>query len=282
MNTSTYPPKKLFTLAMSILFFNAFAQSPLRVKVEAGYGLGLPSSSIVVEKDQYFFRSSKFQELQTAGGLQLGVSIGTELTNGIRLSANFNYQRTANQVFKDYLVFFPRNNPYNSVPYENTSQVNYQTLSLSPQITFILNDTKSNLKPFVSIGPSLILRGKNEISATYYLEMQNQVISSTTIHNFSISFGAMASLGLERQINQNFSLQVSARFRFAYLEPNNYQLTKYLINGEDKLHTLSSSEREGIYANELLPDNGSGQSQRYHPEISWMGADVMLGLIYKL
>ena len=268
--------KPLFIIALT-LSFNTLAQSPIRLKIEAGYGLGMPTSSYLLVEDQIFFTNFIFDEIQTAGGLQLGASIGSELTQSIRLSAQFHYQKTGNQVYRSYPAYPNPDNPTELLTSENIYSLDYQTISFSPLITFIISDIDFPFKPFASIGPTMILSGQNERTADFYDAQENQNISSVSIDQFSLSFGARASLGFERNINKDFAFQVSAQIRCAYLEPSSYKLTKYYVDGEDKLQSLSVQDREGVYRNEL-----NQPQQSFHPELAWIGADLMLGIVYKL
>jgi len=277
------PLKNPLLIILLSLSFSAFAQAPIRFKIEAGYGLGMPTGSYLVSKNEIFLSTFSLEKIQTAGGLQLGASIGSELKNGIRLSAHFHYQKTGNQTYRDYQNYLDTNNPTELLTSENVYSINYQTISFSPLITLILSDINSPFKPFISVGPTMILSGQNERKADYYDVQLSQNISSVKIDKFSLSFGARASLGFERQLNEDFSLQVSAQFRCAYLEPSSYTFTKYYVDGVDQLQSLSLREREGVYVNDASFQGDPNQPQQtLHPELAWLGADLMLGIVYKL
>jgi len=109
----------------------------------------------------------------------------------------------------------------------------------------------------------------------------------TTKYRGGISVGIRGGFGVNVVMNKKFNFFSEILFTGMNYNPKESEITRYVINGEDNLSTLTRNVRETIYVNEIKTDsqdatsaaNSPGKSLRFPVAMSSISLNV--GLIIK-
>lgn len=290
--------RQAILFAAFLLSFSLFAQEQQTAKqnfsisLQAGYGLGIPR--------EYELETNESRELiittrvpyNKSGGLQLGLDLGYDFNDKLRLSLyghfqrskftkiNNYYRRHINDIQKDFTDYQPETFQFTSI-------------SLSALLRFRSDYQFAHFHPFCSIGPSIYLYGSEAFTREHFDEYSQSRIAIAGNTSMSISAGAIANIGVERKLTNQLSVSIALQFRGGYIAPNLKKITSVKKNGVDVTHQYSVSLLQTQYVKNLTVDAFNVPSiaylnrldlnkptpSKYYPR-AYVGSEIMIGISY--
>jgi len=158
----------------------------------------------------------------------------------------------------------------------------------TPTLKFMIYDRRRRVTPYVFAGPVL-----SKVNFTQELKKyseENGAIeaeSRSTKFKGGIGFGIRAGGGLYVPLNKKFSFFSEVVFTGMNYYPKEGEITRYTINGEDNLGSLTPNVRNTTYVNKVTTDsqhtpdelNSPGKSLRFPVAMSSMSINV--GILVK-
>jgi hypothetical protein len=255
-------------LTLVVLAFFGFAQGQ-SFKFSVGYGIPWMSQSIGTNSSTTYTttlnpatgaeipRATNTSELvkgsygagwnaSGAFGYQLSENIGLEL--GLTYSAGKKY--TTHSRYAD-----TRLEVLKSLSNE-TETSKSRAILFTPALRFMTH--KRNFTPYFSIGPVLgkinfhrSLVRTTEEEGSVGIEFRNTKFTG------GISLGLRGAVGVSVVVNRKLSLFSEIIFTGMNYYPKESEITSYIVNGEDKLNTLTENVRETVYVKKLTRDSNN-------------------------
>jgi len=241
---------KLFhtaTLGFLLLFISTGTNAQkFYLDLKGGYGFPLASQSIAVTDG-----SSKTQDNLVKGtfgkGMNLGLGFGMMVTNQMGLEIGTSYFNSATIKSHD---------DYNSggshfmEEYEFSSSI----IRITPALR--LTTTNEHVNAYARIGCVIGVNGYYEEkikAAAYFSNPQgfNQSVELTQEYKGRVSTGFSGSLGLSYNATQTFSIFIEGNGIAHSWAPKQGEITEFKEDGYDQLNSLSVSEREVEFVNEV-------------------------------
>ncbi len=244
------------------------------INIQAGYGLGTPGFSTTVSNPNMFGEVISVKSVQLAGGLNAGVGFGLINKKNWGVDFNFAYQ---NQLGQEFVTKLAANN---SRLAQTITETFYSTsFRFSPALRIQVE--KSNFTPFLSIGPSILYS-----SFLVETEFENSFAISLIEEEFTngFSFGAVACIGIEKQIRQKVFIYAAVQYAAAYISPTRSDIVKFEVDNVSRLDDLTYSEKETIYEksysvrNEQSSQNPLASTVRARQTFSYSAVNVVFGI----
>lgn len=236
----------------------------LYLHTNSAYGMSLASREI--GGDYSSTGNVKLVRTSFGKGLDLGFGAGYMLTKNIGVECNFNYLIGGKTQATDA---------------SNTS---------APADVYVLKGRMLRIIPTVKISTGEKIRVYSKIGLVlgvfnrfieedtyYYSNWMGGVDKSerTTVMKGGISMGFKGNLGVDFALSDRLDLFSEVYFISQAWAPKKAEITRYLFNGEDKLGTLTTRQRETEFVDEYnynttIPDTQPDKSLKiYLPYSSW-------------
>lgn len=176
-------------------------------------------------------------------GYKLSENMGLEL--GLSYSAGKEY--TTHSLYAD-----TRTDVVNSLSRE-TETSKSRAILFTPALKFMTH--KRNFTPYFSVGPVF---GKVNFHRSLGRSVEEDGVIGTEFRNTKftggISIGLRGAVGVSVVVNRKLSLFSEIIFTGMNYYPKESEITSYIINGEDKLSTLTENVRKTVYVKKLSTD----------------------------
>lgn len=132
--------------------------------------------------------------------------------------------------------------------------------------SFILTTGENTLKPYLSAG---VVFGFIKVNSTYRYystyDVGNQSEERDEKYTGGLSLGLRGALGLDIKLSQRFHVFSEVAFTSLSFYPEEKEITKYIINGEDKLPTLTETGIRTVYVKGYTRDTRDAMEDNYDP-----------------
>lgn len=262
--------KNVFTGSFLILLFssNLWAQKNT-LKIQVGYGIPISNSNVL----QYH---------QSILGLTNNslVTVSGSFGKGLYLDGSYGYLISSKMSIQFDLSYL-NGEEYNSGSHTMFSQF----IEFSPLGKFYFGSNK--IKAFAALGPVIgfgNIYENQEITVSGFSTLEVNKVSYN--YKGSISVGAKGILGLEYPLNDKIGISTQLTVVTLSYAPSESEITRYSLNGIDKLSTLSTYFRQTEFKETLdilnVPsvslDRPNQSKQIYFPMNSLI---FSFGLFYK-
>lgn len=281
--------KLYFAIISSLLTFSVSGQN---FYTEVNFGYGYRSSSAVID---YNYSTeittgsgsntdiSNYEVVKGSygQGINFGLDAGYMITPNIGFELSCNYL-SGSTITSNYVYSETSPTDY----YVETAEYNYSArmLRLSPSVVFVLEGEQ--FRPFAKIG--LVMGVSNKMTADIITGATDQSKAEYRLElDGGIPLGFKGQLGVEWIFTDRLSLTGSLSMYSLSYAPTNGKYTRYYVNGVDVLPSLSTSQREFEYVDEMTVDNNivfsSGQptkSLKFYNPFSSVG--LQFGLRFRI
>jgi hypothetical protein len=280
---------KLTLVAMTFIGF-AQAQS---FKFSVGYGLPWISQQIGTNSSTSYTTTldpntgaeiprttnvSKIVKGSYGAGWNASGAFGYKLSEHIGLELGISY--LAGKEYSTQSSFTDRSLDVLRSSSQETETSKSRAILFTPAIKFLTQ--KREFTPYFLIGPVLgkinyhrSLERSTEEAGSVNSEFRN------TRFRGGISLGLRGAVGATIVLNKKISLFSEITFIGMNYYPEEGEITRYTINGEDKLSTLTGNVRKTIYADKIENDsrettieNSPGKSLRFPVAMSSVSGNV--------
>ena len=269
---------KLFILCslFFVLLANAQSNNSFYVRVNTGYAYGTGTSSYDQSKNSFHLINIDVTNISTpklnlGDGFKAGLTVGYEVDKhiAVELGADYLWSNTIHT-----------NRTYQSSYYKNDLKSNM--LQLKP--TLVLKAGFEKINPYTKIG-MLIGTGKitKEENSKYRLNLTDTYGNSTLELTGGIPIGFTASIGSTYKINDKIMLFGELNLQRLTYAPQKGKYTKYVVNGVDKLPTMTISEKEFEFVNTISEDEpivNSQPSKMWNMPFSYNSIGINIGMQY--
>jgi hypothetical protein len=290
--------RKLILTLVAVAFVG-FVQAQ-SFRFSAGYGIPWISQQIGTETSTLYTPSSDptqvpriiYNSKNVKGSYGSGWNIGGayiyEMSKNVSLELGLSYLQgkkyTTQSAYTEMAGDVVRNSSFESETSSSKSFLFTPALKFSPN----KKRRRREVSPYFLAGPVL---GKvnfdKELKSSEQTNSNVKTENRTTKFRGGISLGVRAGFGVSVVMNRRFSLFSEVMFTGMNYYPKESEITRYVVNGEDNLSTLTENVRKTIYVNELTMDsqqnanavNSPGRSLRFPVAMSSISANV--GVIIK-
>lgn len=279
------------------------AQSSFYIKLGGGYSFPLSSYDIGTNSEQTLLRTinpetgayvpaviTSDKEVKGSHGTGLNVSgaVGYNFTEvvGVEITANYingkEYKTTAliQEITDDGNTVTTTNRGVSNMSLAST------VMLVSP--SFRLTAPGSLFRPYLSAGPLL---GFVNIKNEYYGYSDYDGVNEETRHEkFSggLSIGMRGALGVDIRLSDAFALFSEVAFNSISYYPREKEITKYEVNGENKLPAMTERDRHTVYVKSISTDSRNRERENVPDEpgkairISFPVSNVMANIGVRL
>jgi opacity protein-like surface antigen len=272
--------KKLI-LPIALLFFGLSVQAQKNyIRPYVGYGIGVPGNqAFEFETDDNGF-TDRSVILDLSGGLRAGAAFGFFFSENLGLELNLNYQNNLGQNLENTSSFMD----FDGTIITSSTSATFNSFSVNFAPLVHLQIQKSSLKPFLSVGPNIMLAGMsvNENITDNFGESEEE-----TQFNPSVSLGFLGNAGVEIALADNLNLSLALQYQMAFYSPNSSEVVSYKINGENELSSLTTEEKETIYESEISqsfddPNNPDEPTTSLKTRLDFSSVNLVVGLVILL
>jgi len=249
---------KKWILLMILVFAKGQTVSAIDITVKPylGGGLGIArqgaGSDYVGTCIQYICKDTKNKTiLYSAGeGLKVGLGIDVGLSDNLSIEPVIGYSKGLEKVVDktDYRYYYK--SPYYPYPvYENSyiSSTKKSTSFFPFSMTIKVRAKKGAFTPYAGIGPTLVLLAKSIGKYEKKDRLNGEIVKREEETTHKMGLGLHGVAGTNYNLSENLAFFFQVRADQLSLKPSKGKVTKYTVNGVDKLPTLDVSERETIY-----------------------------------
>ncbi len=239
--------RKLLVLLFLILAGSSCAFALVSIRPYAG--LGLPFGSYVVGTDKTIIdfgdETKKNLYYSLGEGLKYGCTVELNFFKNLSIGAGVGFSSgTEKEVDKS------ENLKDNSVAlgYPDTKSILMKATTSYMSVDIILKARTDLwiLSPYIGVGPAIILNPKSiSTKQTIYFDNTTENYEDETTYEGTV--GLQGILGVDVKLMKLLNLFVEAKFESIALKTSKMKVTKYAVNGQDKLSTLTTSEKETEY-----------------------------------
>jgi len=254
--------KTKINLQLAMLFIavfigaNTFAQG---LYVNAGAGYGFPAACYLMDDDYVIHydengSSWDYEIVKGSGsfgkGLQAGAIIGYMFNPNIGAELGISYLLGGKIKSKDEYQ-----SGYSSSIYEST--MSGKMLRFTPALKMTAGN--GNIKPYMRIGFVVGIAGKikSEQTETSTGDFKSTITEGEREFTGGISLGFAGALGADFMLSDNIGLFAEMGVITQSYAPKKGEITKYTVNGEDKLDEMTTSEREIEFLDSYTYTSGS-------------------------
>lgn len=246
-----------------------------------GYGYGMAKQSVGTD---YIFDSShspstlkdKIIRYSAGEGIQTGLGVDIGFKDNFSLETVFGYSSGPEQkVFKVDINNLPSNSSLSS------AKMSTSFIPLSITAKFKIKGKK--FTPYIGIGPTFVFNAKSVQKSRSENRMTDTVTESELETVYHKQLGFHGIVGTDYKVSPRFSLFIQARVDQLSLKPDRGELTKYVVNGVDKLNTLVVHDREVLYKDDVGGDIPAADkpSVLYAKPMAASSLGIQLGVAYK-
>lgn len=261
---------KIVILVLVGLFSQQLEAQKLYFKVNTGYNLSVgksfepfTDSRSIRNGDAEISSSSVVKGASLGKGLDFGFTAGYKFNENMSFELGVSYLLGGKINTENYSEsnYSNGNDDYFNI-YESKTEFKANMLKINPSVCFNLGIGK--IDPYLRVGV-LIGVGKvfysdedfnsrlEDIFDGSSNSTQIQQSSSIREHEFNggVAFGYNAGLGVIYQLNDNLSLFGELNFTSISYSPTKGEMTRYEVDGEDRLSELSTSRKEIEFEDEF-------------------------------
>lgn len=261
--------RRILSLVLLAIPVLVSAQSSFYIKLGGGYSFPLSSYDMGTNSEQTLLRTinpetgayvpaiiTKQKEVRGSHGTGLNISaaVGYNFTDvvGVEISANYidgkEYKTSAltQDILDDGNTVTTTNRGVNNMTSAST------VMLISPSLR--LTAPGGLFRPYLSAGPLL---GFVNIKNEYYGYSDYDGVDEEIRHEkFSggLSIGMRGALGVDIRLSDAFALFSEVAFNSISYYPKEKEITKYEVNGEDKLPAMAERDRRTVYVKSLSTD----------------------------
>jgi len=281
--------KKMKTLPLLILLnticFAAFAQSTY-YGLNVGYGSHIPGTTYVTNYNSqsesyssvfdYYDVQDNFSErvyVSYGSGLNIGVVLGKMLNPnvGFELGASYLMGKSVDNTYSDRNRYYYSTNgeSYNldgEYIIESNISRSASMYKLMPSLLFSMGT--EGFSPYTKIG-AVIGNGTftsvdegtdiyNDFNSGFF---SNENYKRVEEYSGGFAFGFGTALGVSYTMNSATSIYLEGYFESFNYSPKRREMTEYTINGSNTLDSLSVSQKEYEYVDEISDSGNSSQNE---------------------
>ncbi len=261
--------KKPFTFLLLMTVHYAANSQSFYTKVSAGYAFPLAAEMIGYNYTGIFMEEidpvngnvvvgSIQKEESLEGSFSTGFSasaaVGYRFTDIVGLEINGSYflgsEYKSSQLFQ-YIL-----DDELTREYRTTYARSVRGFTVSPALRTDIPAGDGRLKPFLTVGPSV-----GWFTGTYeYNDISNiggELSSQKAKEKYSggVALGIRSSLGIELKVNETISFFAEMAVSAMRYHPKEKEITKYEVDNEDRLSTLTEGQRKTSLVNKVESDS---------------------------
>jgi hypothetical protein len=278
---------------ISIFFFLVlstamFAQNKY-ISLQYGYSAGM-NSTFVTEANVVYSTTGSYTGTLSNKNLALGQGGTGALSFGCFLTNNVGFELAVSSfVSSDNKITLHEVHPldaYSNVDYVIKANYRANSIAFAPSL-IISTDIRQKYTLYNRCGLLLAystLTADNDNTATVRWDRSNMTLTKSFVGNIRLGF--VAALGGTYQLNKKLTAFGELQVRALSFVPTKSTITKYVLNGEDNLSELSTSQKETVFKDEV---NNAGTSlPSTQPSVdlkqtySLSGVGLSVGLRYNL
>lgn len=268
--------KGLILIGFSLVFHSAFAQRAY-LQINGGYALAANRSNLYqLGMVNSVWNNNRLTEeqlnLSFGQGLNFGLNFGYRLNSYLHADLDFSYLLGAS---------FTANSSNDLSMVERETAMSARMLQLSPSVVF--SPATGPVRLFARLGlvfgnASLDVISHNKFSGGSEIEQELLLDGGWAI-------GMMAGLGLSHKINERFSIVGELRSINMSYAPTRGEVTKYVVDGQDEIATLTTEAREVEFVdsysvNRNSPPSSDEPSKAFKIRMPFSSLGLNIGLRY--
>lgn len=271
---------KLFVFAtITILGSNtlhAQSNSPFYASVNTSYNYGIGAKEFD-NKAAWFGLANGDNAATTLSNLNLGSGFKAGVIVGYDVNPHI-----AVELGVDYLISNSIQTKQNYTPHYYYNDLKFNMLQLKP--TLVLKAGYEKINPYTKIG-MVIGNGKitKEENSKYEDEGNNDIYRNSTFEfSGGKPIGFTASIGSTYKINEKITLFGELNMVNLTYAPQKGKYTKYTENGDDKLPTMTNSEKEYEFTDTIpIGSTDANQPQKsFNIPFSFSSLGINIGMQY--
>lgn len=243
---------KKLTLVMFISLFSVAAYSQFYINVGGGYNLGIANQSLLYNYESTNdIEKAENVKISLGKGLDFGLNLGYMFNSnlGIDLQCTYLLGDEATGESKSTYTFY------------NTKYYDYEKISIKSQMirvnpSIIIASGFEKLDPYAKFG---VILGFGSITCSYLGEdyindqLQNKEVQEWKL-NGGMAFGLSSTLGLMYHISDLISVYGELNLVGMSYAPTKGVMTKYTVNGSDRLPNLTTDDKEIDFVDDITYD----------------------------
>lgn len=180
----------------------------------------------------------------------IGVELGISYSTGKEFTTVSDYTDIRQEVLKSFT--------------HESETSKSRAILFTPMLKFLTH--KRNFTPYFLIGPVL---GKINFHRAMARSIDADGITTAEFRNTKfkggISIGLRGAVGVSVVLNRKLSFFSEITFTGLNYYPKESEITRYTINGEDKLSTLTPNIRKTVYVDKVDNDSNNATDDLYTP-----------------
>lgn len=254
--------KTKINLQLAMLFIalfigaNTFAQG---LYVNAGAGYGFPAACFLLEEDYTInsgneFATWDYEIVKGSGsfgkGILPGIAVGYMFNKNIGAELGIGYLLGGKIKSKDQEIY-----SYGTETTETT--LKGTMLRFTPALKMTVGD--GNIKPYMRAGLVVGAAGKVKVTENYTGPdgEKSNTEEQETEYKGGISLGFSGALGADIMLSDNIGFFAELGVITQSWAPKTGEITKYTVNGVDKLGELDTFEKETEFVDSFSNSSGS-------------------------
>lgn len=243
---------KKVALLMFISLFSVAAYSQFYINVGGGYNLGIANQSLLYNYESTNdIEKAENVKISLGKGLDFGLNLGYMFNSnlGIDLQCTYLLGDEATGESKSTYTFY------------NTKYYDYEKISIKSQMirvnpSIIIASGFEKLDPYAKFG---VILGFGSITCSYLGEdyindqLQNKEVQEWKL-NGGMAFGLSSTLGLMYHISDLISVYGELNLVGMSYAPTKGVMTKYTVNGSDRLPNLTTDDKEIDFVDDITYD----------------------------
>jgi opacity protein-like surface antigen len=251
--------------------------SGVYIQLHGGYGLqtnpfGGEGNTEKAQSESSFdpLTTTTYKKGGYGKGINVGITFGKEMSENIALELGASYFLGSKQTINTFT---------NSFGYEK-NELSATIINIVPSLVIkTSNEDGANL--YAKFGPAIGIGGKIKTKNEKKLGTDIAIAEGET--SKGISIGIQSALGLDYPVSDKLSIIAELNFRDQKLAPKEGSVTKYTINGQDRLSSLSVSDKQIEFVNELTSndnadDNKPTKQLKQYSSLSSLGLNIGIRL----
>lgn len=245
---------KKVVLLMFINLFSIAAYSQFYINVGGGYNLGIANQSLLQNYESTDnIDKTENVKISLGKGLDFGLNLGYMFNSnlGIDLQCTYLLGDEATGEYKSTYTF----------PFFNTKFYEYEKTSIKSQMfrvnpSIIIASGFEKLDPYAKFG---VILGFGSITCSYLYDryeddqLQYKEVQEWKL-NGGMAFGLSSALGLMYHISDLISIYGELNLVGMSYAPTKGVMTKYTVNGSDRLPDLTTDDKEIDFVDDITYD----------------------------
>lgn len=241
--------KKLLSLTVILsIYSTVFSQNRYYVSFNTGYAIG--ASKDAIGKSSQTFSNGDFKTANIYGtygvGLPFSLRAGSKVNENLTAELGFSYLMGTN-------ITTDKSTSPNT---ESTSKVKGNQIRVMPSLMFTGKNEALHLYGRIGL---ILPVGASSKSEQVTLGQDIGGNSSETIFKYdrtnAFNIGYFGALGVSVKIADNMHFFAEAELINLRMKQKTATLTEFTVNGEDKLETLTTQQKQTVYVDEVTSED---------------------------